>query len=251
MRNKLSPPALHHLVCSAYDTPLAVSKSLIQRYLSRPPFSYKLLGNLVEIAMKADVSQAQFDSAVRKHQPQKFQSIFLELTPLIHKHFNSIRSKYILQIEPRKYLINDIEIPFKPPFAFELNGELVIPWFIFWKTNPLTDYQYSLFATLVDQVLQQDPDLRDAKVLIYDFSAKDGADSRTLLIKDASEIPRLNPTELQAALETIVDGFKLAQAELSKMQAREVHIRKRPSLDQNSLFPDGDEDGPQSPKPTR
>ena len=108
MLRSLSPPALHHLVSSVLDTPAEVSKSLVERFLARPPFSYKLLGNLVQIAMKADASLAQFDAAVRKHQPPKYQPIFLEITPLIYEHFGALRPKFVLPVEPRKYLINDL-----------------------------------------------------------------------------------------------------------------------------------------------
>lgn len=244
MLRKFSPPALHHLVSCIHDTPVEVSKALVQRYLSKPPFSYRLLDTLVQLAMKADISQSQFDDAVRKHQPPKFQKIFLELTPLIHEHFSAIRPTFVLPVEPRKYLVNTLEIPFKPAFAFGLNNELIIPWFIFWKKNPLKDKQVSLLVTLIDDLLQQDPDYREAKIQIYDFSAPNG-ESRELKITDASTIPRLSSEEVSKALEIFVDGYKLAQIELEGIfKARVNAVWKQGNSQQQGLFLDSDSNNP-------
>jgi hypothetical protein len=223
MTKKFSPPAIQHLARSMQDTPEAVAKSLISAYLSHPPFSYRLMGELIRQAMRGGTfSKSQFDAAVIAHQKnEKYQKIFLELTPLIHAYFSKLTPKFILPVPSQKYRVNQLEIPFKPPFAFEADGQIVIPWFIFWKTNPLTGKQYSLLATLLSELLSQDPDYRDAKIIIYDFSAASDGEERTLKVIDTADIPKMSPRERDAALTIFLDGYELALAQIASMPKRE------------------------------
>ena len=55
-------------------------------------------------------------------------------------------------------------VPFEPPLVYGIGGQLYFPWFSFWRRNPLSDERLSLFVTLVDEVLLQDPDLDTARL---------------------------------------------------------------------------------------
>ncbi len=236
MAKKFSPPALQHLARSMQDTPEAVAKSLINAYLATPPFSYRFLGELIRQAMRGgNFSASQFDAAVRaKRMDERYQKIFLELTPLIHSHFGRLTAKFILPMPAQKYRVNQLEIPFRPPFVFGINDEMIIPWFIFWKTNPLTDKQYRLLATLLSELLSQDPDYRDAKILIYDFSAEIEGGERTLKIIDVASISKMSAEERDSALEIFIAGYELALAQIATMPANK-DATKRKAVDTAQL----------------
>jgi hypothetical protein len=235
MSRKLSPPAAQHLARTFEDTSPKVAKALLKEYMGRAPFSYGLMHELVKVALKGKFSKEQFDAAIRHHQRNpKYQKIFLELSPLLHNHFSTLDPKYVLKIEPQKFRINDLEIPFKPPFAFEQSGELVIPLLIFWKENPLTEKQTSLLVTIANDLISQHPDYRDAKLLIYDFSVPPGEEKRKLRITDAATIPKMDAKELNAALEIWFKGYQLAKAKIAEMPARAT--KRRPDAQQQQLL---------------
>jgi hypothetical protein len=235
MARRLSPPALQHVARTAEGTPQKVAKALLKEFSGRAPFRYSLMDELAKVAMKGRFTLEQFREAVRKRQRNpKYQGIFLELVPLVHKYFSQLSPKYLLQIDPLFYRINNLSIPFKPPFAFEMNDELIIPFLLFWKINPLTEHQYSLLATMIADLLSQHPDYRGARVLVLTFSAPTKDDKREIKIIDLATITRLTQSELDSALGTWFEGFQLAKAQIATMPHK-VN-RKQPPLSQQNLL---------------
>ena len=134
-------------------------------------------------------------------------------------------------------------IPFEAPLEYSVGGQVYFPWFSFWRSNPLADCRLSLFVTIVEEVLLQDPDLDLALFQILDFSIPEGERERRLLIIDAKDIPRLSGSEKRAMLEVFADGYRLARIELagSKSDRDTQDDTRRPDPDQRDLFnPDGD-----------
>jgi hypothetical protein len=236
MSEKISPPALHHVARTLQPTPELVAKALLDEVTGRPPFSYKLMDRLARIALTRDLSLAQFEAAVKKYQRnEQIQKIFLKVVPLLHDYFTQLKSKYRLPFEPLYYPINELAIPFRPPFAFELDGELVIPYPMYWKRNPLSDKQYSLLATMIREILDQHPDYRDAIVLILDFSAPPGQSERRLRVKNLAEIKNLKATELAQSLATWYKGYKLALEQVPNLPQKSRRTPRQPPA-QKPLF---------------
>jgi hypothetical protein len=71
-------------------------------------------------------------------------------------------------------------------------GQLYFPWFSFWRQNPLARERLSLFVTMVDEILMQDPDLETARFEILDFSCPGPKQPRVLRVIDARDIPRID-----------------------------------------------------------
>ncbi len=86
----------------------------------------------------------------------------------------------------------------------------------------------SLFVTLVDELLADDPDLAAADFQILDFSvpkvrvAKPGEQKppRQLRIIDACDIPRVNEETKLEMLTVFAEGYRLAITELSAAKAK-------------------------------
>ena len=120
---------------------------------------------------------------------------------------------------------------------YGVGGQLYFPWFSFWRQNPLAREQLSLFITLVDEVLLQDPDLEAARFEVLDFSAPNG--KRELTVIDARHIPRVDENRKLEMLSTFAEGFFLAQAELKAKPATDADERDEKRYpNQPGLFDD-------------
>jgi len=241
---KLPPPSLLHLALLWRPTPQGVAKAIIQSHKSTPDFTYAPLFRLINVALKRKLSYINFVSAIRECEKRpRVQKIFLDLLPLIYDHFNNINPNFVLPIKKRQYVIsNDIAIPFNPPFVYGVDGQLTLPWFIFWKKNPLSEEQVALSATLVRELMDQDPELSEANFAIYDFSAPLGDDNRILRITNGADLPRLNKIRRNQMLEIFVDGFLLAreqiQSEAFYINRSESRKSARPTPEGPDLFSD-------------
>jgi hypothetical protein len=177
------------------------SASLDLLYLGQP---YDEVRRGVERAVKRE--------AVRKN--------FLEILPLMYGHFQNISPAFVQKVQPRFYPAGrDILIPFTPPFIYGVDGKVFFPWLSFWRSNPLSGLQLSLFTTLVQKVLRDDPDLEDAEFDILDFSASGPKTERTLTIVSSVEVDVLSEEQLTEMLYCFAEGFSLAQAALEKAEA--------------------------------
>lgn len=90
---------------------------------------------------------------------------------------------------------------------YGIGGQFYFPWFSFWRQNPLANERLSLFVTLVDEVLMQDPNLETARFQILDFSAASLRAPRTLTVIETSDIPRVDENRKTAMLEAFPDGY--------------------------------------------
>jgi hypothetical protein len=137
--------------------------------------------------------------------------------PLIRDHFEDVSPDFFQTVERRYYPVGrGLMVPFDPPMIYGVRGQLYFPWFSFWRQNPLAKQRMSLFVTLVDEILMQDPDLEAARFEILDFSCPSPRKPRDLTIVDASLVQRVTDLQKKAMLETFAEGFLLARAMLSK-----------------------------------
>jgi hypothetical protein len=145
----------------------------------------------------------------------------LGVLPLIRDHFANIDPDFVQGIDRRYYSIGrGLMVPFEPPLLYGIGGQLHFPWFSFWRQNPLAKARLSLFVTLVDEMLADDPDLSEASFQILDFSvpkvkAGEEKPARALRIIDARDIPRVDEQTKVEMLTIFAEGYLMAVAELS------------------------------------
>ncbi|MCG7932929.1 MAG: hypothetical protein N0E44_23215, partial [Candidatus Thiodiazotropha lotti] len=157
------------------------------------------------------------DGIRRKEKRENVRSVLLEVLPILCRYFKDISPDFVHEVSHRFYSIDrDLKIPFKPTFIYGVGGQIYFPWFSFWRSNPLDNEQLSLFVTLVDEMLLQDPDLELAKFEILDFSAKNAKTHRVLRVIDTQDIPRLEIEKKLYMLSTFKEGFRRAEASLAK-----------------------------------
>jgi hypothetical protein len=145
----------------------------------------------------------------------------LGVLPLIRDHFAGVAPDFFQSVDRRYYPVGrGLMIPFEPPMIYGVGGQLYFPWFSFWRQNPLARERLSLFVTLVEEVLLQDPDLETAQFDVLDFSMTNG--KRELTVIDARDIPRIDEARKTDMLSTFAEGFFLAQAELKSTASRDV-----------------------------
>ncbi|MFC5441662.1 hypothetical protein [Rhodanobacter ginsenosidimutans] len=235
---KLKVPSLQHLSRIWHPEPKVIARTLIALTRNSPTFSYAPLYDAVrDMCLFKIPYQDVIRGFEQRIQRKQVRDNFVGLMPLISEYFEGAHPTFFQDITPRLYPVGrDLQIPFNPPFLFGSENGICFPWLIFWKKNPLTGQRLSLFATVVDNVLLQDPDLDTAKFQLVDFSAPGPKFSRELRVVDASLVPRVSAAELREMLGVFAEGYKLAMAEF----VRDMHENGRSSnrridYDQNQL----------------
>jgi hypothetical protein len=219
---ELKVPSLQHLARNWRDDPIRVKKLLVRLATNPPIFNYNPLFAAVRDLLVLGVPYEQVVDGIRKGVKRaEVRKNLLGVLPLIRDHFADVRPDFFQLVERRYYPVaQGLMVPFEPPMIYGIGGQLYFPWFSFWRQNPLARERLSLFVTLVEEVLLQDPDLETARFDILDFSAPNG--SRTLSVVDANNIPRVDDAQKIRMLSIFAEGFFQAQEELRRKPQKDV-----------------------------
>ena len=188
---KLRVPSIQHLARHWYESPQKIEDEFVKMAMNPPFFNYNALNDIARDSLLFKVPEEQIIKGIKEKEKRKgVQKILQEVVPLLHGHFNDIQPNFVNDVAPSFYPIGrELRIPFKSVFIYGVGGQTYLPWFIFWKRNPLDDNQLSLFVTLAKEILRQDPELEDAKFQILDFSATSSKECRQLRIIDTRSGP--------------------------------------------------------------
>jgi hypothetical protein len=219
---ELRVPSLQHLARNWRDDPIRVKKILVRLAKSPPIFNYNPLFAAVRDLLVLGVPYEQVVDGIRKGvKRENVRKNLLGVLPLIRDHFAGVRPDFFQLVERRYYPVaQGLMVPFESPMIYGIGGQLYFPWFSFWRQNPLARERLSLFITLVEEVLLQDPDLETARFDVLDFSAPDG--KRTLSIIDAATIPRIDDARKIEMLSIFADRFFQAQEELRRAPQKDA-----------------------------
>jgi len=240
---KLKVPSVVHLARNWRPNEVGVKDALIALANSSPPFSYSpLLGMLRSmISVKSDLAEMEL-LINRGVQFELARKSYLEIAPLLSSHFSALNTTFVQEVSARAYpLSRHLRVPFEPPMIFGAAGKVHLPIFIFWRKNPLTGDQLALLASLVRELIAQDPDLDVASTAILDFSIPKGAKERSLQEVPLSEIPELSVSRRDEMLAIFAAGYELARDELEGRVADSSIHKSPPSVtddDQPDLFAD-------------
>lgn len=243
MAKLTSPPSLQHLVRTWRNNPERTRKVLVINARSRPSFSYAPLHVAIREMLVLGVPYHQVVEYVRRAEKRAdFAKILLEILPIIRRHLGGVSPDFFQDVAPRSYaLAPDIIIPFQSPVVYGIGGQLTLPWCIFWRKNPLAGKPLSLFMTLVDEILMEDPDLEAAAFQLLEFSIPKDEEERQLSIRDGRDIPRLSTAERDDMLGIWAEGFRQAQVEMAgiKDEPRDRQPEQRAADGQGDLFESG------------
>jgi len=238
---RLKVPSLQHLARNWRDDPIRVKRVLVQLAQNSPTFNYNpLFGAVRDMLVFAQPYDEIIEGMRRAIQRADVRENFLGVLPLIKDYFQGVTPTFVQSVERRYYPVGrSLMVPFDPPLIYGMDGGIHFPWFSFWRTNPIARLRLSLFVSMVDDVLSQDPDLEDAKFEILDFSAAEPNKSRELTVINAKDVPRVSNEEKAEMLSVFAEGFFLAQAELAEIKAQRPDNRPgndRRDDDQPGLF---------------
>lgn len=217
--SKLKVPTVQHLARHWHDSPKKIEEEFVKMAMNPPFFNYNALNDIAKDCVQFKVPEEQIIKGIKeKEKRKKVQRVLLEVVPLLCNHFKEMQPDFVHDVAHRYYPIGrNMKIPFKSVFIYGVGGQIYLPWFIFWKKNPLDDLQLSLFVTLALEILRQDPELEKAKFEILDFSAKTPKEGRRLKIIDAADIPTLSAAQTKEMLAIFVEGFEMAEAKLQNV----------------------------------
>lgn len=240
---KLKVPSLQHLARNWRGDPKQVARLLVDLVSNPPTFNYDcLFGALRELlVLRTPYLQVVEGLTLRVKRADVLKNV-LEVLPLMRDHFAEMHLEFVQAVAPRYYpLGRGLMIPFAPPLIYVTEGIIRFPWFSFWRSNPLSDEALSLFVSVVDDLIEQDPDLDEADFHILDFSALGQKSPRILRIIDGRSIERLSTERKVEMLAIFVEGYRLAEVALAGMpivpKRKSGHDDAQDS-DQFGLFPD-------------
>ena len=215
--SELRVPSLQHLARNWRDDSKHICKLLVRLALSPPTFNYNPLYSAVRDLLVLQIPFEQVAEGIRKGVKREgVRNNLLAVLPLIRDHFASIAPDFFQTVDRRYYPVGrGLMVPFEPPMIYGIGGQLYFPWFSFWRQNPLKDERLSLFVTLVDEVILQDPDLDSARFEILDFSAASAKSPRRLCVTDARDVPRVDEARKIAMLQVFAEGYFAAVSELA------------------------------------
>jgi hypothetical protein len=214
--SELRVPSVQHLARNWRKEPATIARILVRLAMNPPRFNYNPLYAAVRDLLVLNVPYDQIVEGIRRIKRESVRENLLGVLPLIRDHFSGLTPDFYQTIERRYYPVGrGLMVPFEPPMIYGVGGQLYFPWFSFWRQNPLSKERLSLFVTLVDEVLMQDPDLETARFEILDFSCPSPKEPRVLTVIDAHDIPRIDDARKTEMLEAFAEGYFQAVAELA------------------------------------
>ena len=205
-----------------------------------PNFSYQPLYKTMRGLLGAACSESELLSAISKCTLRiDIKDKYAELAPLIAGYFSEKKISYAIEVAPRFYPVaRDLLVPFTPPLIYADENGLCLPYLIFWKKHALRGERLSLFASIVREILDEDPDLCDARFEIVDMSAEagpEGREDRSLKVFSEDSIGRISSDRKREMLSTFAEGFRRAKQVAAGMPSRRKGRDQREQLDPNQL----------------
>lgn len=207
---ELRVPTLQHLARNWRSDPVFIARELVRLAKNPPRFNYNPLHFAVRDLLVLHVPYEQVFAGIQRIKRDWVRQNLTEVLPLINEYFLDIHPDFCQAVERRFYPVGrGLMVPFDPPMLYGVGGQLYFPWFSFWRSYPIAREQLSLFVTLIDEVLLQDPDLETARFEILDFSAVGTKDDRKrrLLVTDARDIQRIDGVRKTEMLEVFAEGY--------------------------------------------
>jgi hypothetical protein len=241
----LKVPSLQHLARNWKESPHLVQRKLVELAHNSPSFNYDPLFGVVEDMLIFKQPYEQIVEGIKRAIGRPgVRDNFLGVLPLLRDHFENIRPRFVQSVSRRYYSVGrNLMVPFDPPLIYGDGERIHFPWFSFWRSYPIRDERLSLFVSVVQELLEQDPDLEKCKFVILDFSVPKSQHARTLRVIDASDVPRLSESKKDEMLATFAEGYWLAVAELKSEAGKGFGRDKQdgPETDGPGLFdPDPD-----------
>lgn len=235
-------PSVQHLARNWRSEPAVVARDLVRLALNPPRFNYNPLYSAIRDILILRVPYDDVVVGIQKSiKRDAVRGNLLGVLDLLKDHFSGISPDFYQTIDRRYYPVGrGLMVPFEPPMIYGVGGQLYFPWFSFWRSNPLASERLSLFVTLVDEILMQDPDLDSAKFEILDFSCPKAKQPRLLRVIDTRDVPRVDERRKVEMLECFAEGYfraleKLAGAPTASHSPADSEDRS-PDPDQPGLF---------------
>lgn len=202
-------PTLQHLARNWQHSPDRIAKQLVNLANNPPIFNYSKLLCAVEDMLVFGQPYEEIVVGIKRAEKRKnVQQNLLSVLSLLRDFFDGSTPDFVQRVDRRHYPVaQGLMVPFDPPLIYGIDGRLIFPWFSFWRSNPLSGANLQLFATVVREILNQDPDLEEARFDILDFSAPRYGEPRELRVIDADAVPRLPEDRKVEMLSVFADGY--------------------------------------------
>lgn len=221
-------PSLQHLARVYNNNPEKVKRNLLKVADGTPIFSYNPIYPFIIDYISLGVDYEQILKAINRLKGDLARKNYAEIFPLIQEKFVLGMPKFVLTPPSSAYPVSrDILVPFSPAMFYRIGSEQCLPWFIFWRANPLAGENFSLLATLVREMMDSNPDLSPASLQFIDLSAPNKKSPRRLQTFDMKDILIISNKRKIEMLKTFSEGYHLAVAEYA---SRPIKTKTREKL---------------------
>lgn len=232
---KLKAPSLIHVARIYRPTAEQVKNEILRLARVAPPFSYEDLYELMWDRAHVGVSREQIERSIASIGQKIKRDSYQRAFAIADRFFDGLDRSFEMRIEPRSYSIGrDLRVPFAPPMICGggANGP-VIPWLLFWKQNPLSEEQTSLFMSMAQAIIEEEPELDAASLLLVDTSLKALDGNGNARVINAADVERIPDRRLRTMLEVFATGFHMAQAEWQASASQAKSMRKPVEIDES------------------
>jgi hypothetical protein len=233
-------PSLQHLARVYDNKPEIIKKNLLRVADGTPIFSYGPIYPFINDYISIGADYNEILKAIARLKSDLARKNYAEIFPLIKEKYSTGMPKFVLTPPSSAYPVSrDILVPFAPAMYYRIGSKQCLPWFIFWRANPLVGESFSLLATLAREMMDSDPDLSAASLEFVDFSAPRKNGSRvlkTFQTKDFSGISNRRKIEM---LEIFSEGYYLAVEEYASRPVKAKPRREALNpTEEKSIEPD-------------
>ena len=228
-----SPSSILQVARLYRPTVEGVKKEVLELARATPSFNYSDLQKIIFHLLRGFATYDQATGAIRSIGYQLKRDSYLRAFDPAWTYLKSLRHTYALPIDTRFFAISrDMRIPCIPPMVCGTPSGQVVPWLMYWKKNVLKEEQMALFLSMALEVMENDAELDEARLVVVDTS--DAALDPRGMPKtiDCHGLSRLNRGSLAKMLDTFVQGFNLAVAEWN--QSRPVQKERKQEIESTS-----------------
>lgn len=236
---KLNVPSAQHMARNWSPDPRVVEKKLVDVALNPPWMTYNPIHGYIRDVTQFGVPLHQVLYAIeQKVKKESTKRSFKEIITLVSSYFDEVRPDFVNSVSRRYYPIGPgILVPWDMQLLYGVGGKLVVPWFSFWASNPVKGLKGDLFANVVFDLLEDDPDLEDAEFQFIDLARdKDGVRGRPVTY--GREYNRLSAETKAKMFAPFVEGYNNAKAFVEGEATNREKGREKPYVDprQGSFF---------------
>ena len=240
-RSKLErPPAVQNFVRYVHPTVIATAEALVDFAINTPQTTYFIGNRIVQdrILLGLDRATAEKAAETTGHVKSRQHNLDYVKAFLDYDEMRGLsRSPAFDQVVEPFRVSREVVVPVKPLVVCSEAGSLNAVFSVGWASMPLTDEQWRLRMTMVEDAVFTLTDFVKARGTFYAFPRRKASDpkSREPQVVQRGDFALLSKSDLKERLETYLAGLTLAKQMLADVKLEVESEAEKPAKDDGQL----------------